>query len=95
MGITRNGGKLCIFAPTNPHEYLQISPKDLFFSEVQIIPSYSTSHVETKEALELIASGRLAVKELITHRFQLGDTDKAFKTALESKESLKVIVVNE
>ena len=95
MGICRNGGKLCIFAPTNPHEYLQISPKDLFFSEVHVIPSYSTSHIETKEALELIASRKLNVKELITHRFRLEDTAKAFKTALESKESLKVLVVTE
>ena len=95
LGICRNGGKLCIFAPTNPHEYLQISPKDLFFSEVQVIPSYSTSHIETKEALELIASRKLKVKELITHRFRLEDTAKAFKTALESKESLKVLVVTE
>jgi L-iditol 2-dehydrogenase len=74
---------------------LQISPKDLFFSEVQIIPSYSTSHIETKEALELIASRKLKVKELITHRFRLEDSAKAFKTAFESKESLKVLVVNE
>jgi len=94
LRICRKGGRLIVFAPTAPGEYLEVSPKKLFFSEVQIIPSYSTSHLETREALDLIASGRLNVKELITHRFRLADTAKAFKTALGSKESLKVIVLN-
>jgi len=93
--ICRRGGKLCVFAPTAPGRYLQLSPKELFFTEIQLIPSYSTSHLETKEALELIASGRLDAKSLITHRFKLAETAEAFKTALESKESLKVIVSNE
>jgi len=95
LSICRKGGKLCVFAPTSPGKYLQISPKELFFSEIQIIPSYSTSHLETRKALELIKTGRLKVKELITHRFRLADTAKAFKTALENRESLKVIVLNQ
>ena len=95
LSICRKGGKLCVFAPTSPGEYLQISPKELFFSEIQIIPSYSTSHLETRKALELMKTGRLKVKELITHRFRLADVAKAFKTALENRESLKVIVLNQ
>jgi L-iditol 2-dehydrogenase len=94
LSVCRKGGKLCVFAPLEPGEYLKISPKELFFSEIQIIPSYSTSHLETKAALELIKSGRFKVKGLITHRFPLARTAEAFETALESKESLKVIVFN-
>ncbi|MEM1564237.1 MAG: zinc-dependent dehydrogenase [Candidatus Bathyarchaeia archaeon] len=93
LNICRKGGKLCVFAPTDPGKLLEISPKQLFFNELQIIPSYSTSHVETREALELIKSGKIRVKDLITHRFPLEETAKAFKTALEDKESLKVIVL--
>jgi len=95
LSVCRKGGKLCVFAPIEPSKYLQISPKELFFSEIQIIPSYSTSHLETRTALKLIKSGRINVKKLITHRFRLIDAAKAFKTASESKESLKVIVLNE
>jgi L-iditol 2-dehydrogenase len=95
LSICRKGGKLCVFAPTSPGKYLQISPKELFFSEIQIIPSYSTSHLETRKALELVKTGRLKVKQLITHRFRLADAAKAFKTALENRESLKVIVLNQ
>jgi len=94
LNICRKGGTLCVFAPTQPGENLQISPKELFFSEVQIIPSYSTSHVETRLALELINSKRLKLDGLITHRFRLEETAEAFKTASENKESLKVIILN-
>ncbi|MEM3726487.1 MAG: zinc-dependent dehydrogenase [Candidatus Bathyarchaeia archaeon] len=95
LKVCRKGGTLCIFAPTKPGEYLQISPKELFFSEIRLIPSYSTSHIETREALELMASEKLNLKGLITHRFRLLDAAKAFKTAQENKESLKVIIFNE
>lgn len=94
LSVCRRGGKLCVFAPTIPGKYLQISPKELFFNEVKIIPSYSTSHLETREALELMRSGRLDVKDIITHRFKLVDTAEAFKMASDSKHSLKVIVLN-
>ena len=94
LSVCRRGGKLSVYAPTHPGEHLKISPKELFFSEIQIIPSYSTSHVETRMALELINSGRINVGELITHRFQLRDAAEAFKTALENRESLKVMVLN-
>lgn len=94
MNICRNGGKLCVFAPTDPEKHLQISPKELFFSELQIIPSYSASHLETRTALQLLESNRITVKRLITHRFKLLQTAQAFKTALRAEESLKVIITN-
>ena len=94
IDVCRKGGKLCVFAPTDPVAHLRISPKDLFFTETQIVPSYSTSHLETRVALRLIESGRLKPKELITHRFKLEETARAFRTALESKESLKVVILN-
>jgi L-iditol 2-dehydrogenase len=94
MNICRNGAKLCVFAPTDPEKHLQISPKELFFSELQITPSYSASHLETRTALQLLESKRIDVKRLITHRFILQQTAQAFKTAHETRESLKVIVTN-
>jgi L-iditol 2-dehydrogenase len=94
LSVCRKGGKICVFAPTEPKDNLQLSLEKLFFSEIQIIPSYSTSHVETRTALELLKSKKLKLKELITHRFRLEEAAEAFKTALENKESLKVIIRN-
>jgi L-iditol 2-dehydrogenase len=95
LNVCRKGGKICVFAPTTPGSSLQVSPNELFFTEIKIIPSYSTSHLETRTALELIASGKLNVKTLITHRFKLTEAPEAFKTAIESKDCLKVVIHNE
>jgi len=93
--MVRKGGKILLFAPTQPDQYARLSPHRLFFSEITVVPSYSVSHIETRKALQLISSGRFKAKELITHRFPLYHTPEAFRTAAESKECLKVIVLNE
>ena len=75
-------------------EEIQISPKELFFSEICILPSYSTSHLETRLALDLMVSEKINSGELISHRFKLDETAEAFETALDGERSLKVVVLN-
>jgi len=94
MKICRRGGTVCLFAPTQPNEYARISPHRLFFSEITVIPSYSTSHVETRIALQLISSRKIPAKDLITHRFPLSRVAEAFRTAAKTKNCLKVVVLN-
>ena len=95
IDVCRKGGTVCLFAPTSPNDFMEVSSHKLFFSEIKIVPSYSTSHVETRTALKLISSGRIKAKELITHRFPLNRIEDAFKTAAKNKECLKVTVLNE
>lgn len=91
----RKGGTLCLFAPTPPDTLMQLSPHRLFFSEIQIIPSYSTSHLETRTALELISQQKVNTKELITHRFPLTQTQEAVALATKGENCLKVVIVND
>ena len=93
--VCRRGGTVCLFAPVEPKEQAKISPHRLFFSEITVVPSYSTSHVETRMALRMLSSGRINVEGLITHVFPLSRIMDAYKTAAEGKECLKVVVVNE
>jgi len=95
LEVCRKGGTVCVFAPTSPEQSLSLSAHQLFFQEIKIVPSYSTSHLETRTALELIRSGRVDAKGLITHRFPLSQTAEAFQTAAKSKKCLKVVVLNE
>ncbi|MFQ5712118.1 MAG: zinc-dependent dehydrogenase [Candidatus Geothermarchaeales archaeon] len=95
IDVCRRGGVLCLFAPTSPDKNLVVSPHKLFFFETSIIPSYSTSHFETRIALRLIRSKRVRARELITHRFKLDQVGDAIRLASKSGECLKIIVVNE
>ncbi len=94
IDICRKGGVLCIFAPTPPDDTLRVSPSRIFFSEISIISSYSTSHLETRIALQLIRSRRIRAGELITHRFELRRVGDAVALASESRECLKVVVLS-
>lgn len=93
--LCRKGGKLCIFAPTQPEDFMRISLNKLLFSEIKLIPSYSTSHMETRIALKLIATKRIDAKKLITHKFPLVKTADALQTAARNKNCVKVVVLNE
>jgi len=95
LEVCRKGGTICVFAPTSPDQAIPISMHRLFFQEIKLVPSYSTSHLETRTALELIRSGRIDAEGLITHRFPLSRTAEAFQTAARNKECLKVVVLNE
>lgn len=97
MGVQlcRKGGTLCVFAPTQPEEFMRLSPNRLFFSELKLVSSYSTSHIETRAALKLIQTRKIDVRKLITHRFPLDKTAEAFDKAARDKECVKVVVVNE
>ena len=93
--MVRKGGKILLFAPTQPDQYARLSPHRLFFSEITVVPSYSVSHVETRKALKLVSSGEINAGKLITHLFPLSRTAEAFQTAAKSKECLKVVVLNQ
>ena len=92
LGALRRGGTLLVFAPTAPEVELPIRPHDVFFDEITITASYSTTHVETRAALRLLVAHRRLFKRLITHKFKLDRIADAFKLAKESKECLKVVV---
>jgi len=44
-------------------------------------------------ALELMQSGQVRTKQLITHRFPLDDISQAFETQLNADEAIKVLVI--
>ena len=86
------GGTLLLFTMTPPGEEVALPGHDLYFREVSLVPSYSCGPDDTREALELLASRRVSVADLVTHRFPLGDAPEAFARARDPHGSLKVVV---
>ncbi|MBO3755307.1 MAG: alcohol dehydrogenase catalytic domain-containing protein [Candidatus Brockarchaeota archaeon] len=88
----RKGGKVLMFGAPPRGELFTYEASKLFIREVSLIPSYSTTEVETNVALRLLESKRLNLKWLISHRFKLSQASEALKVAAEGREALKVIV---
>jgi L-iditol 2-dehydrogenase len=86
------GGTIMIFAPPPPEARLAVSPHDILFSELTITGTYSTAPGETRLALDLLASRRVRVEELITHRLGLEDVKRGLDLTRDATQSLKVLI---
>jgi len=87
------GGTILFFAPTDKDIKIPLPFNELFWrTEITLTSSYAGSPKDYKEALDLIASRRLNISEMITHRLGLLDTALGFKLVAEAKESIKVII---
>lgn len=90
--LTGKGGKLLLFATPAPEEYLKFYVSEAFFKEMEVLLTYSANHNNTREALRLIASGKINAKSYITHRFALNELDKGIAQTIGRGECLKCIV---
>ncbi|MEM2964131.1 MAG: zinc-dependent dehydrogenase [Candidatus Bathyarchaeia archaeon] len=88
----RKGGEVLMFGAPPKGELFTYEASKLFIREVSLIPSYSTTEVETNVALRLLEAKQLNLKWLISHRFKLSQASEALKVASEGRETLKVIV---
>jgi L-iditol 2-dehydrogenase len=86
------GGTVLFFAPPPPSEELTLTPNYLFFQEVTLRTSYSAGPYETRQALELLQSGRIRPETIITHRFALEDAAEAFRLVARPGSALKVVI---
>lgn len=87
------GGAILFFAATDEGVKISLDVNKVFWrNEVTLLSSYAASPQEHIEALQLISSGKINVKDMITHRFGLADTQKGFKLVAEAKNSIKVVI---
>ncbi len=69
IALARRGGTALVFG-VSPQMAARVSPFDVFARELRILGSYLNPHMHGR-AVELAASGRLALDPLITHRISL------------------------
>jgi L-iditol 2-dehydrogenase len=75
-----------------PGEIWPVDLYELYFREIAVVPSYSCGPDDTREALAAIASRRIAVADLVSHRFGIADAVAAFARAREPEGSMKVVI---
>ncbi len=89
----RRGGAVLLFAAADKDAAMLLPINDIFWrTEVTLTSSYAASPQEHEEALKLIASRKIKVRDMITHRLPLAEAGRGFKLVAEAKDSLKVII---
>lgn len=87
------GGTLLIFTPTPPDQKMSFSVNDIYFNDITIATSYSCGPDDTRKALSLISSGKIDMNLLITHRFRIEETKKAYEITAKATDSLKCMII--
>jgi L-iditol 2-dehydrogenase len=93
LASVERGGTVLFFAPTDKDKKISLPFNELFWrQEITLSSSYAGSPQDYKEALDLIASKKLDILNMITHRFNLAETGLGFKLVAEADASIKVII---
>jgi L-iditol 2-dehydrogenase len=95
IDLVSPGGTVLLYAPPAPDEKLPVTPNHLFFQEITLRTSYSAGPYETRQAMELLRSGRIRAGSVITHRFALQDAAQAFKLVARPGNALKAVILAE
>jgi L-iditol 2-dehydrogenase len=87
------GGTILFFAPTDKELEVPIPFNEMFWrTEITLTSSYAGSPGDYQEALGLISSGKMKVRDLITHRLSLAEIGLGFKLVEQAQDSIKVII---
>jgi L-iditol 2-dehydrogenase len=84
-------GEILLFAV--PESEIKIPSLRFWRDEITLLSSYGAAPQDLQKALELIKSGKVNVREMITHKVAFSDIRKGFQLASEAKTSLKVVVI--
>lgn len=87
----RYGGTIMLFGVPSKDATMQLNMDYVYSHELKMYCSYAASDNDTREALHLISEG-LDVDCLITHRYDLVDSPKAFERARSGHEAVKIII---
>ena len=87
------GGTVLFFAPTEPGVSVSVPVNDVFFrNDATLTTTYAGAPADLGTAMEMIATGRVQVGQMISHRLGLADAGLGFQLTAEAKDSLKVII---
>jgi L-iditol 2-dehydrogenase len=90
--LVDRGGTVLFFAPSDPGVVVGMPFNDVWRKELKITSSYAGSPLDIRAAMELIATGRINVQDMITHKFPLERAVEAFGLVEKADESIKVVI---
>jgi L-iditol 2-dehydrogenase len=90
----RRGGRIVLFGVPSKGAKLDLDMSILYSKEITLVTSYAASDLDTKESLKLIETGKTPVGKLITHRYSIFDSQKAFDHAHSGEGAMKIIITN-
>ncbi|MGI0082929.1 MAG: zinc-binding dehydrogenase, partial [Nitrosopumilaceae archaeon] len=92
--FVRKGGIIILFGVPSKDAKLSLDISKVYSKEITLLPSYAASDTDTMNAFELIQDNKVDVKKLITHKFDLVESQKALEYAHKGNDSMKIIITS-
>lgn len=92
VDCVEKGGTILFFAVPDPTVKIPLPINQFWRNEITIRTSYGAAPNDLEEALKVLATKKLNVKGMITHRLPLRDAQEGFRLMTTGGESLKVIL---
>ncbi len=92
LDCVESGGTILFFAVPDPSVKLAVPINQFWRNEITMRTSYGAAPADLEDSLGVLASGRLNVKDMITHRLSLCEAQEGFRLMAEAGQSLKVIL---
>jgi len=89
----RKGGTVLEFGGCPPGTRIEVSTEQLHYGETTILGAFHATPAHFKKALNLIASGTIDVKPLITRKMKLDNIKDAFEILATSKSDIKIAIL--
>jgi L-iditol 2-dehydrogenase len=92
LRMVRKGGKVLEFGGCPPGTEINVGTELLHYGEVTVFGTFHATPAHFKKALNLIASGTVKVKPLITRNTNLDEIKETLEILTTSKSDLKIAV---
>ncbi len=92
LRMVRKGGTVLEFGGCPPGTEIKVNTEQLHYGETTILGAFHTTPAYFQKALNLIASGAIPVKPLITRKMKLDNINEAFETLTTSRSDIKISI---
>jgi L-iditol 2-dehydrogenase len=92
LDCVENGGTILFFAVPDPTVKLPVPINQFWRNEITMRTSYGAAPNDLEDSLRVLKTGRINVKDMITHRLSLLEAQEGFRLMAEAGASLKVIL---
>jgi L-iditol 2-dehydrogenase len=89
--MVRNRGRVSLFAGFNKGMQAELDVNAIHYNELIVTGAFGLTRLLFERSLNLIATGRLKLDSLLTHRFKLAEIETAIKVA-EQGSAIKVVI---
>ena len=94
VNFVRKGGTIVMFGVPSKGAKVDLDMSEVYSKGITIVNSYAASDDDTRNALDLIATQRINVSQLITHKYNLQECQQAFVHAKSGDNAMKIIISN-